>query len=435
MSESVDVVVVGAGPVGCVTAMSLAHQGAKVLLLEADPNGSKRLAGEWLHPPGLNVLQHLGVEKSISTLRASYANGLGFVVFPDDGTEPIQLSYPDNSLGFSCEHNTLVKVLREAVLAYPRIQFIPFARVTQIEDNKVIFENRVLEKTQSVISKNIVGADGRSSTMRKLLGIQPKRHLISYMAGIVLENVTLPWEGFGHVFLGGLGPVLAYRIGCDQVRICLDVPVDCFKTSQNKAAFLWDAYSPILPSTLLPAFRSALENRPIAWCANHFSPRVHYGSKTLTLVGDATGCYHPITATGMTLGFQDAERLATSKTFPEFQRDRLLHTYVPELLAFSLYQVFTRLDYSAVAIRHGVYQLWRQYPGERYRTMRLLSGEETNVFYFISSFQKGLRIAVNQLIREQINMGRGREVVPTLAAFREWIELPFKIVIPRISKN
>lgn len=435
MSESFDVVIIGAGPVGCITAMSLANRGRRVLLLEANPNNSRRLAGEWLHPPSLKILQDLGMEQLISTLRSNYVSGLGFVVFPDDGTEPIQLNYPNHNLGFSCEHNTLVEALREAVLAYPQIQYTPFAKVTHIEGKKVIFENTLLRKTQSVISENIIGADGRSSIVRKHLGIPFKYHLVSYMAGLLLKNITLPREGFGHVFLGGIGPALAYRIGCSQVRICLDVPVNYFGMSQNKAAFLWDAYSPILPNTLLPAFRYALESQPIAWCANQFSPRIYYGNKNLTLVGDATGCYHPITATGMTLGFQDAERLATSKNFQAFQHDRLVRTYIPELLALILYQVFTRLDYGTVAIRHAVYQMWRQYPDECYRTMRLLSGEETNILSFISSFQKGLRIAAIQLIRDKISMNYRRELIPTLVAFKEWIELLLKTALSRISKN
>ncbi|WP_424102281.1 FAD-dependent monooxygenase [Moorena producens] len=435
ISKPFDVVIIGAGPVGCVTAMSLANCGERVLLLEANPNGLRRMAGEWLHPPALKILQNLGMEQLISTLRANYVSGLGFVVFPDDGTEPIQLNYPNHNLGFSCEHNTLVKAFRKAILNCPNIQYIPFAKVTHIEGKKVIYYNKVINKKQSVFSENIIGADGRSSIVRKHLGILYKYHLISYMAGLFLENVTLPWEGFGHVFLGGIGPALVYRIGCNQVRICLDVPVKYFRSSRNLAAFLWDAYSPVLPKTLLSSFRYALENRSIAWCANQFSPRVCYGSKNLTLVGDATGCYHPITATGMTLGFQDAERLATSKNFQAFQRDRLIRTYVPELLALTLYQVFTRLDYGTVAIRQAVYQMWRQYPDECYRTMRLLSGEETNILSFSGSFTKGLGIAVSQLIRDKIIMNHGIENISTLAAFKEWIELPLRIALHRLSKN
>jgi 2-polyprenyl-6-methoxyphenol hydroxylase-like FAD-dependent oxidoreductase len=432
LPKSFDVVVIGAGPVGCVTALALGRNGARVLLLEANPDRPKRLAGEWLHPPGLQVLQRLGVG-SISTLGSDYANGQGFVVFPDDGTEPIRLDYPENHVGISCEHNTLVSALQEAAASHPSVNFIPFAQVNHIEEEKLSFENGKHGETKTVFTKRIIGADGRSSMVRKVLGIHPECTLISYMAGILLENVALPFEGFGHVLLGGSGPALIYRIGSNQIRVCLDVPIEQFRNSQNKAAYLWDAYGSVLPEVLLPAFRQALENRPIAWCANQFSPRFHYGREGMTLVGDAAGHCHPITATGMTLGFQDAECLARSSNFREFQRLRLACTYVPELLACVLYQVFTRLDDSALAIRQSVYRMWRQYPDECRRTMRLLSGAETNFVHFSSSFLKGVRMAVLQMVKETAAEGRWRQIIPALACFGEWLELPMAIGLPRLG--
>jgi flavin-dependent dehydrogenase len=50
-----DVAVIGAGPVGCVAALAFARRGRRVLLLEANPLASHRLAGEWLHPPAVEL--------------------------------------------------------------------------------------------------------------------------------------------------------------------------------------------------------------------------------------------------------------------------------------------------------------------------------------------------------------------------------------------
>ena len=65
-----DVVVIGAGPVGCTAALAFAAKGADVLVLEANPKGAQRLAGEWLHPPALDVLEDLGVDPHVE---GSYA--------------------------------------------------------------------------------------------------------------------------------------------------------------------------------------------------------------------------------------------------------------------------------------------------------------------------------------------------------------------------
>ena len=40
LPKSFDVVVIGAGPVGCVTALAFGRNGARVLLLEANPDRS-----------------------------------------------------------------------------------------------------------------------------------------------------------------------------------------------------------------------------------------------------------------------------------------------------------------------------------------------------------------------------------------------------------
>ncbi len=57
-----DVAVIGGGPVGMVAALAHAHRGARVLVLEANPAASQRLAGEWLHPPARLALEQLGVD-------------------------------------------------------------------------------------------------------------------------------------------------------------------------------------------------------------------------------------------------------------------------------------------------------------------------------------------------------------------------------------
>lgn len=425
---SPDITVIGAGPVGCVTALAYARRGAKVMLLEARPRNTKRLTGEWLHPPSLQILEDLGV--SLSYELVNYATGIGFVVFADDDNEPIQLDYPNGAIGLSCEHNLILSTLRKAVVDCVGIDFITDARVTHIQGQQLTFQHHQ-QGEATILTEGIIGEDGRSSIACKALGIPHKPKLVSYMAGVLLEDVELPFEGFGHVFLGGLGPALVYRISDNRVRMCLDVPLNFSK----KSAHLWDAYSPILSSQLLGAFRQALEKDRVQWVANHYSPRTHYGRPGLALVGDATGYFHPITATGMTIGFMDAECLVRSKSFENYRYRRKLGTYVPEMLAMTLYEVFCRNDESAVAIRRAIYQMWRQEPQECDRTMNLLSGTQTNIIHFSESFLKGLAIAIKSVFKGNVSVGKWRHFIPSLVALSLWLRLPIVIALSRFYKG
>ena len=270
----VETVVIGAGPVGCVAALAFAQRGARVLLLEAHPHASSRLAGEWLHPAGVRVLERLGIDL---TGAPSYPTGRGFVIVPDDGAPPIALEYPDRSVGYSCDHGALVSALRSAVIAHPKVTFTPFARATRFDRNRVTFERKGHSGTTTVAVDLVVGADGRSSATRKALGLRDDRVPVSSTAGLLLTDAELPFEGFGHLLLSGPGPAFIYRIGPNQIRACLDMPpskgVDPPRGSRTHAQDLWDAYSAVLPQALLPAFRRALESWPIAWAANYFRPR------------------------------------------------------------------------------------------------------------------------------------------------------------------
>lgn len=414
------VTVIGAGPVGCVSALQFAQRGASVLLLEAGGSKGDRLAGEWLHPPGLKILEDLGVPWR--QLAGDYEQGKGFVVFPEDKTDPIHLSYPSGVYGLSCCHTALLKLLRETAANHLNILYLSEARVTRIESQTLQISHKKLE-TIEVFSEQIIGADGRGAISRKAVGDRSQAELLSYMAGMILHDVQLPFEGYGHVLPGGPGPVLAYRIGPNAIRMMVDVPVSTFQGARDRQQALWEDYSAVMPSSLLPAFKQAITHQKIVWCANRTRPRVRYGRPGLALIGDAAGHCHPITATGMTLGFQDAATLANSQTFKQYERTRLFNTYVPELLSKALYRAFTEQDETAIALRQAIYKMWRQASAERMRTIRLLAVMETRFTSFCRPFLKGLGIAIGALVVRKLTLGQWKSLFKTVSSLSDWLKL------------
>jgi squalene monooxygenase len=421
--SSYDVVVVGAGPVGSVAAVSAARSGQRVLLLEANPQAAHRFAGEWLHPTGVAVLDRL----RIGRLEGGEARtGYGFVVFPDDGSEPIELPYPAGHVALACEHARIVDSIRERAVALPEVDYLDNARVMSIEGHRVTYRTPAGENV--VHAGRVIGCDGRASVARKALGLG-NGQAVSYMASVELRGVELPVEGYGHVVLGGPGPVLLYRIGPDLIRGCFDVPLS-FDANRRNPAFLWDGYAAVIPERLRASFRNALEQGPVGWAVNRFAPRATYGQGPITLAGDSVGHYHPLTAAGMTLGFLDAELAGSGGTLADYQKTRERDSYVPELLSNALYHVFAREDASAAQLRSATWKVWKKSRFERERTMRILMGAEPRRAAFGVVFSRIALSALGSSVLELRQSKRVREFGHTLASYREWVQWPAANFVP-----
>lgn len=60
-SCNADIVIVGAGIVGCASAVAFGKQGRRAVLLERDLAPPERVVGELLHPGGVRALHSLGM--------------------------------------------------------------------------------------------------------------------------------------------------------------------------------------------------------------------------------------------------------------------------------------------------------------------------------------------------------------------------------------
>ncbi|MFI5306332.1 MAG: squalene/phytoene synthase family protein [Polyangiales bacterium] len=430
VSDGHDVVIVGAGPVGSLAAIAFASRGARVLLLEANPQAAARFAGEWIHPPGVGVLDRLRVGRlEVGGARTGY----GFAVLPDDGGAPVQLPYPDGKTALACEHSRIVDAIRDHACACDGVEYRPHTRVTRVEGQRLWAEDRRAGRMLELRAERIVGADGRKSSLAAAIGGAAST-VLSHMASVELTDARLPFEGFGHVILGGPGPVLMYRIAEDRVRVCLDVPLREGPSSRTRG-FLWERFGPIMPPAIAPRLRAALQDGPLLWAATRFAPRTAFGQGALALVGDAVGHLHPLTAAGLTQGFLDAEVLAGSASIDAYQQRREAESYVPELLGNALYEVFSRDDECATAIRRAVYRAWRASPSECKRTMRILMGEDRVPLSFASSFTRMAFGAVSETLAERARAGELGAIAPALSAYWPWAKWPLLSLLPAPARR
>lgn len=409
--SSTDVLVVGAGPTGSAAALAFAKKGARVVVLDATPNAAKRFAGEWMHPPAVRALRSLGVDTGALSRSAAH----GFVLFGEGGqgsgsdAEPVELPYVRGT-SLARIHHELVEGLREYLVDHPSITYLPyhaFAGFTpdaSLDDDggvTVLVEDKQGGRMLSIRAGRVIGADGRKSRVAAELGVSVPSAPVSYMLGVELRDVTLPREGLGHVFFGGPGPALVYRVDERTVRACLDVPVSVGASGRSKAA-VYEAFSPVLPRTFEAAFRTSLEE-PATWAALRFQPRGAFGRGSVWLAGDAVGHVHPVSGMGMTFGILDAVATCNEPTLDAYRARR--EVYLPELLTNVLYLVFRRHDASAVRIRRALLHMLRSHPDERRRTMQILTSEESDGTAFARSFLRTSGYALSGSLLEAARLG------------------------------
>lgn len=411
MTTNTDIVVVGAGPAGCAVARAYALAGQQVILLEAEEQGKsrKRFAGEWLHPQGVDALKKLGF--SAITAMQGRPQGRGFVVYPGHGESPVKLDYVEGQRGLAFHHGDLVDEMRQVVAQTEGVTFRQGVRVAAVDDNGV-----TLESGEKVEARRVIGADGRSSVVRRSLRGAGSHKAMSAMTGILLEGVKAPYPEYGHVFLGKPSFLLGYEIAPSVVRICVDVPLK-YKTEMKDPEWLIAATRDTLPPVWRKPCEEQIRGGHLRWQANHFLARADYGNGHRVLIGDAAGHTHPLTATGITNGLVDAMELVEKKDFRDFARSRRRACRVPELLSRALYDCFSKEDAFSQSLRRAVVSLWRNDQKERDRTMGLLMGNGRSFLTFAGPFLKAL-----------IGAWRGRDNTTTMgadiASIASWIRLP-----------
>ena len=144
--EHNDVVVVGAGPVGLTTALSLGNKGAKVLVLEAATAPIQHPQAHFIHQSSAEVLRQLGVLPAVLEAAPAAADWQRFVYCRDMSAAPIAVRdhFTDEAAAaleraspVSVVHlaqSKLVGILLDAADAHPNVTVQFGRRVTAVKE-------------------------------------------------------------------------------------------------------------------------------------------------------------------------------------------------------------------------------------------------------------------------------------------------------------
>ena len=315
--NTADVLIIGAGVLGCALAVALGEQGRSVLLLESSLKEPDRIVGELLQPGGVHALEQLGLRDCLEGIDAIKVHGYYVSYYGDS----VNVPYPKDSgstegkapEGRSFHHGRFIVKLREAAMACPNVSVVE-TKATELVTcslNKQVLgvksESRD-GKRDCYFADITVVADGYASKFRKGHHEHiPKMRSRFY--GLELIDAPLPMPGYGHVLLSQNPPMLLYQIGSHETRILVDVPENLPSASTDKGGVrghLRNIVAPSLPESIQGPFISALEGKgQLRSMPNSFLPASTNKTPGLIMLGDALNMRHPLTGGGMTVAFSD----------------------------------------------------------------------------------------------------------------------------------
>jgi 2-polyprenyl-6-methoxyphenol hydroxylase-like FAD-dependent oxidoreductase len=394
--EDVDVLIAGGGVAGAAAAAALSQLGLRILIIEPGPAQDRRLAGELIHPPGIEGLCRLGL---LSDRAMPGSPVKGFAIFPADKDVPsssVILCYGERPgircLGRAIEHRILKSHLLETVQRFPGVTARIGARITRIDGNPEGPLTAVVQCNDAemrIRPRLMLGADGPMSRVRKMIGISHETRRYSGMMGVEVEDTYLPNNGYGNIFLTSAGVAYAYAIGNGRARIMFEV----LKGADSKESI--KTHLGLFP----PSFRRDIERvlaqtKPLAAANFCIVPNASVRGNA-ALVGDARGCCHPLTASGITAAVKDALILRDALAETDLDIVAALRRYARRCgrleltrrtLAEELREAFLAQTPEALLLRECIFSYWRTSAKARVRSMALLSTVDTSIFSLASQY-------------------------------------------------
>ena len=269
-----------------------------------------------------------------------------------------------------------------------------------------------------VRARLLVAADGGSSHVRAMARIGSTRTRLSTMVGFTVEG-DVPCPGFANVFVGPV-PVLAYQFQAGWVRVMFDLRKEARGVTPSGVE---PSHVAALPEPFRSAVRRAVDSQqPLVSASYSLVPDAVIKGR-LVLVGDAAGCCHPLTATGLSVCTRDARRLRQAlqerggdvptalRRYAELregpQRTRLA-------LASALYEAFSSPTPEMRVLRRGLLRYWARSRRGRAVSMALLSTHESRMGVMATEYARVagygfLELARRRASRESLG-ARGRAV-------------------------
>ncbi len=197
--DPTDVLIVGAGPVGLLTALTLAQAGASVRVLEKEPDIIDSPRAAVYFPSTLIVLEELGLLPEL--LEIGFTNDTFGTHIPEFGYSAVVVTEPIAGIPYDYQLHVGQHQVARVAMDHARklgVEVLFGHEVTALHEHEatVSVTTASAEGEQVFTAKWLIGADGARSTVRKLAGIEFEGH--TWPERFVATNVYFPFNELGY---------------------------------------------------------------------------------------------------------------------------------------------------------------------------------------------------------------------------------------------
>jgi 6-methylpretetramide 4-monooxygenase len=312
--EETDVAVVGAGGGGAILALALAQKGIRTIVVDQAPGPPKGLRGELLQPNGQQILDRLGVLKSLPANATRSIRNFHFCRAGD--TRLCSIDYGDLPPPYNRAIVTLPNVAHHAIVDAVSHQQTASLRYGTSFVSLVREGHRVTGLTVEgqeghyrINSTLLVGADGAFSKVRDALEIPADVHLYpeAYLIAI-LESAEAMTESFyyvGHKQILGLFPATG-----NKVYVFYMIPSGSYDAIKQKGIpALKQAWTAIAPR-FASLFDDLADWNQTAYMPTGRVRTSRWVADGAALLGDAAHAMNPHASQGRMQAMVDAMSLA-----------------------------------------------------------------------------------------------------------------------------
>jgi 2-polyprenyl-6-methoxyphenol hydroxylase-like FAD-dependent oxidoreductase len=390
----VDAVIAGGGIAGSAAAAALAGLGWSVMIVEPGQHNERRLAGELIHPAGVAGLAELGLLGTPALAAAARLDG--FAIFPEPGMAGcVELPYRQSGVALALDHTMICQGLLATVAAMQAVTVERGWRVTGVSEtvSGSIVQIHLGGVTETVRCRLVVAADGASSPVRAFAGLPHRRTRNAVLTGYLVDDSALPLAGLGHIFTAAGGPVLAYPIGDRQARVLFNRPL----RHDGHVRLDTGPTTEALPPRLRTAVEAAMAGPGGRRFVSSDVAVSGVARGRVVLAGDAAGTCHPITASGMTMGIDDAVRLAGALRRRDGDVASALALYAAErrsrqrarvLLAALMHDALGGAGPEMGMLRRALHRYWSGSARARAASMALLAMDDVSVGSMLFEFAR-----------------------------------------------